>query len=281
MNLAPNRHVAFVAALLASLGLSANALGYGKQNQQQQNRNNNTQKNDMPPKQTVAIPTVDASGVAAAKKEVAAAKAEEKKALNALNQVRSKLMKGFDTKPEVAEAAKRVATTKAAYDAAAAPVVKSVESSASYKSGVATASKAEAQVAALRGNTEATPKQRMDAARQALDARNALTQTRADALASDAKVAAAKKDYDEATAALAKIRQELEASIQDDAELASAEQALEDAKAKTKEADEKVAAANKELAAQNAKRLAAIDEQRRIDREYAAQQRSNKGKKKW
>jgi colicin import membrane protein len=194
--------------------------------------------------------------------------------------VRARLSKSFDTKPEVVEATKRMSTAKARYDAAAAPVVKSVESSAAYKSDVAAAGKADQEVASLRGNTEATPRQRMDAAKQALEARNALSQSRNDALAADPKASAAKTEYDEATAALNKLKAELEDTVKDDDELASAKEALDDAKAKTQEAEGGLAEANKELAAQNAKRQAAMDEQRRIDREYAAQQRSNKSKRK-
>jgi hypothetical protein len=259
---------------ILSLSLSIPALAaYGPKpagNKSGQNNRNNA-NNQLPAKQKVTIPAIDSSGLNAAKKDAAAAKAEEKKAQNAYNQLRAKLEKGFDDKPESADATKKVTSTKAAYDAAAAPILKSLESSPDYKAALDKAKAADDATTALKANKDATPQQRLDAAKASLEARNAVTKLRTDALAKDAKVKAAKADYDAANAELTKLHKEFDDSIKDNPDLASAKQAWDDAKAKAKDADDKVADANKNVADQRAAREAALAEQKKIDREYAQQ----------
>lgn len=267
-------------AVTLSLALAGSALGYGKpgatNTNKQQGNNRNTQTNNqqqqqpLPPKQQVTIPNIDTTGLDAAKKDEAAAKAEEKKALNEVNQVHAKLTKGFETKPEVVEATQAASKAKAAYDAVATPIAKSVESSTGYKTQLAAVTLADKHVDEVKAKPDTTPQQRMDAAKAALEAHNALTQMKTEALTADPKVAAAKKDYEAASQALAKVRQDLDATVKDDPDLVAAKKALDDAKAKTKEADDKVAAATKDIADQKAKRQAALDQQKKIDREYAA-----------
>ena len=94
------------------------------------------------------------------------------------------------------------------------------------------------------------------------------------------KVASTKKNYDAAAETLAKLRSEFEKSISGDADLVAAQKALEEAKAKSKEADDKVADATKDLAKQKAARETALAEQRKVDREYnQAKQRAASARK--
>jgi hypothetical protein len=263
---------ALITTLILSLSVPALA-AYGPKpsgTKSGQNNNRNT-NNQLPPKQQVTIPAIDSSGLTAAKKDATAAKADERKAQNAYNQLRAKLEKGFDDKPEYAAAAKKVASTKAAYDAAAAPILKSLQSSPDYQAALNKSKEADDATTAMKANKDATPQQRLDAAKASLEARNAVTKLKTDALAKDVKVKAAKSDYDAANAELTKLRKDFDDSIKDNADLAAAKQAWDDAKAKTKTADDKVAEANKNVADQRAAREAAVAEQKKIDREYAQQ----------
>jgi hypothetical protein len=108
------------------------------------------------------------------------------------------------------------------------------------------------------------------------DARNALSQARTDAIGGNAQVAQAKSELDETTAALNQLRTDFEKSIADDPDLAAAKKALDDAKAKTKDADDKLAAAQKDVQTQKQARETALAEQRKLDREAAQQARQQK-----
>ena len=239
--------------------------------------NTRNQQNTAPvQRQTVNIPTVDTKALEEAKKDDAAARADEKKALVAVSAAHGKLMKGFDTKPETVEANKKIVAAKQAYDAAAAPLLKALEGKPEYKAEQEAVVKADQDVTAVRANPEATAQQRMDAAKKALDARNEVSQARTRALAGNAEVAKAKSDLDEATAALNKLRADFETSIADDPDLAAAKKALDDAKARTKDADDKLASAQKDVQTQKQAHDTAVAEQRKLDREAAQQARQQK-----
>lgn len=258
--------------LVLSLAASTlNAYGVKPTGNKSGHDNRYNTNNQLPPRQKVTIPTIDSSGLNAAKKEVAAARADEKKAQNAYNQLHAKLEKGLDDKPEFVEATKKVTLAKAAYDKAAAPILKSLESSADYQAALNKTKAADDAMTAMKANNDATPQQRLDAAKLSLDARNAVTKLKTDALGKDAKVNAAKADYEAANAEVTRLHKEFDESIKDNPDLAAAKQAWDDAKTKTTDADDKLVDANKNIADQRAAREAAFAEQKKLDREYAEQ----------
>jgi hypothetical protein len=271
--------VAFLASsalAYAPPGVPAGAGGYRGGSNNKNHKNNNENKKPSNPASTAQQPAepakLDTTALDQAKKDAAAAKTEQQKAQAAVAQARGKLMKGFDTKPEVIEAKTKLGTARAAYDAAASPVLKSLSTRSDYKASQAAMVKADEKVSTLRADTTATPEQRATAAKEALDARNAATKARNDALAGDPKIAQAKTNLDAATADLSKIRSAFEQSISTDPDLAAAQQALDDAKAKTKQADEAVIAARKDIDQQRTARTREMAEQRKVAEQARHQQ---------
>jgi hypothetical protein len=267
--------VGFIASsVLAVQGVPAGAGRYGRGgNNNNKNNNNNNPNNRTPAAQQPAEPAkIDTTALDQAKKDAAAAKAEQQKAQAAVAQARAKLMKDYDTKPEVIEAKKKVETARAAYDAAASPVLKSLSTRSDYKASQDALAKADDKVNTVRADAAATPEQRAAAAKDALDARNASTKVRNDALAADPKIAQAKTELDAATSELNKLKADFEQSISSDPDIATAQQALEDAKAKTKQADEAVATAKKEIDQQRAAHAKEIADQRKAAAQARKQQ---------
>jgi hypothetical protein len=276
----PTRSLPLVAAALLGLSLVvAPATAQTVTQRGIQSGNNTRNQNQNPPpmqRQPVNVPAVDTAALDQAKKDDAAAKADEKKALAAVSAAHGKLMKGFDGKPEVVEANKKIAAAKEAYAAASAPLLKALEATPEYKAKQQAVVTADQDVTTFRADPNATPQQRMDAAKKALEARNAVSQARTDAVAGNAEVSKAKSDLDGATAALNKLRTEFENSIASDPDLVAAKQALDEAKARTKDADGKLAAAQKDVQSQKQARETALAEQRKLDREAAQQARQQK-----
>jgi hypothetical protein len=202
----PTRSLPLVAAALLGLSLVvAPATAQTVTQRGIQSGNNTRNQNQNPPpmqRQPVNVPAVDTAALDQAKKDDAAAKADEKKALAAVSAAHGKLMKGFDGKPEVVEANKKIAAAKEAYAAASAPLLKALEATPEYKAKQQAVVTADQDVTTFRADPNATPQQRMDAAKKALEARNAVSQARTDAVAGNAEVSKAKSDLDGATAAL-------------------------------------------------------------------------------
>jgi hypothetical protein len=125
--------VAFVASSALALPTGPGVPGvpspgrYRTGNNNNKNNNNKNTNNQTPAAQQPSEPTKpDMSALDQAKKDASAAKVEQQKAQAAVAQARAKLMKGFDSKPEVIEAKKKVEEARSAYDAAATPVLKSL-----------------------------------------------------------------------------------------------------------------------------------------------------------
>jgi hypothetical protein len=261
--------------------LPADTFGAGYKPKQQQQEKKKSETAPPPAKQTVTIPAVNMTGLTDAKKEAAATHANEKKALNAVNQIRGKLMKAADAKPEIVEATKAAAAAKTAYDAATAPVVGTLDQRADYKALQAAVVKADQEIATLKADKEATPETRVAAAAKAKESRNGVSEMRTEALAADPKITAAKQKYEEAAEVVTKLRSDFQKSISDDPDLVAALKSLDEAKTKSKEADQKVANANADIGKQKQARETAMAEQRKLDREYAQarqQQRSGKSR---
>lgn len=223
---------------------------------------------------SVQIPDVDSSAVDVAKAEDAAAHTELTKAQTALSEITKKFQDTFNARPDVVEATSKVASSKAAYDAAAAPVLAALTSSADYQTARATADEAKQNVETVKTDPSATPEMRMTAAKEALTAKDTLTKMRAAALASDSKASAARTDLTTQTQALTALHQQYDDSLKQDPDYASAKSAFDDAKAKATAADQKLADTKTAYARAVAARNAAIAEQRKLDRDYAAQQQA-------
>ncbi len=221
---------------------------------------------------SVQIPNLDPSAVEVAKAEDATAHTELTKAQTALSEITRKFQETFNARPDVVEATTKVASAKSAYDAAAAPVLAALTSSADYQTARATADEAKQNVETVKADASATPEMRMTAAKEALTAKDALTKMRATALTSNSKASAARTDLTTQTQALAALHQQYDDSLKQDPDYASARSAFDDAKAKATAADQKLADAKTAYARAVAARNAAIAEQRKLDRDYAAQQ---------
>ena len=227
---------------------------------------NNSPSNVFPTSQpSMDVTQVNATPLALAKADAATARAALAKAQSAFSLVAGKLQKEFEAHPDVVEATRTVTAAKTAYDAAANPVLASLKSRSDFSAALNTAYDAQEQVASLKGNAEATPQDRLTAAKAALAAKEIVTRMQTDALSSNAQVTNTKAAYASAIDALAKLRQQFADSLKQDAQWVSAKEALANAKAKSVAADQAVASAQKDLAAQQADALAQ-------QRQLAAQQ---------
>lgn len=224
-----------------------------------------------PPPPATPIPPVDTSGVDQAKSDDAAAHAELIKAERALGEVTKKYQDSFNARSDVIEATGKVSSAKSAYDAAAAPVLATLTSSADYQTARATANEARQSLDNVKADASSTPDVRMNAAKEALAAKDALTKMQTAALASDSKVSAAKTELTTTTQALANLRQQYDDSLKQDSDYVSAKSAFDDAKAKATDADQKLAAAKSAYARAVAERNAALAEQRRQQAQQAQQ----------
>src|SRR5690349_20066240 len=105
--------VAFVASTaLAVPGVPSGATKYRGGNNNKNNNNNNNQNNPNNPNTQTPAPAaepqkIDTTAYDQARKDATAAKTEVQKAQAAVAAARAKLMKSFDTKPEVIEAKKK------------------------------------------------------------------------------------------------------------------------------------------------------------------------------
>ncbi len=221
---------------------------------------------------TVDVPQVDPSAVDAAKAEDQTAHSELTKAQTALSVITKKYQDAFNSRSDVVEATNKVASSKSAYDAAAAPVLTALTSSAEYQTARATADEAKTNVEQVKADSSSTPEMRVNAAKQALDAKDTLTKLRTAALTFDSKAASAKSDLTAATQAMAALHQQYDDSLKQDPDYVSARSAFDDAKAKATAADQKLAEAKSAYARAVAAHNAALAEQRKLDRDYAAQQ---------
>lgn len=221
---------------------------------------------------TVDIPQIDPSVVDIAKAEDATAHSELNKAQTAISEITKKFQDAFNSRSDMVEATEKVANAKSEYDAAAAPVLAALTSSADYQAARATADEAKKYVDAVKADASSTPEMRMNAAKEALAAKDALTRRRTVALASDSKASSAKTKYSNATQALAALHQQYDDSLKQDPDYVSAKSAFDDARAKVTAADQKLAEARTAYARAISARNAALAAQRKLDRDYAAQQ---------
>jgi hypothetical protein len=211
-----------------------------------------------PPPFSQNLPDVNLSALTSARSEARAAHTELTQAQSALAQIARTKQDEFDSRPEVAELVKSVAADKAKYDQLAAPVLKSLTTQPSYQSAQTLAADARKNVETLRTQPGAAAQSRLSAAQTALAARDALTKMETEALSADAQVAAARQEYAQAAASLAAMRAQFEVATKQDADYIQARRNLDDARAKTTEADAKLADVQKELADQKAARAAAL-----------------------
>jgi trimeric autotransporter adhesin len=237
------------------------------------NSNNSGPNGAPPPPPAILIPPADPSAVDQAKSQVAASHAELTKAERAVSEVTKKYQDSFNARPDVIEATAKVTNAKSVYDAAAAPVLATLTSSADYQTARATADEARQRLDNVKADASATPSVRIQAAKEALADKDALTKMRMAALASDSKVSAAKAELMTATQALANLRQQYDDSLKQDADYVSAKSAFDDAKATATEADQKLAAAKSAYARAVAERNTALAEQRRLDAQQAGARR--------
>lgn len=246
---------AIVIAVFATLGTAVAAPPQG-----QQQPATNQPGGPLPP---VIIPPVDHKPLDDAIREVSAAHLRVTKAQMAMTAVTRKFQQESEARPDVIAATSAVTSAKSQYDAAAAPILAAVRSTAEYMCAADAVTKAAEEVDRLKQNRDATPTQRASAATSALAAREALTKLHTDALAASALATTAKATYVAVAAALNDLRQRYDETLKQDPQWIAAKKELDDARAAAADADQKVSSARKDLASQQAVHNAAIAEQRR------------------
>jgi len=148
--------------------------------------------------------------------EAAKARTELKKAQAALASASQKYGKSIDSTPEVRTAVDALKQAQATLQSATSAVSKTLSARADYQRNIGEAREARAKVESLRGNTGASPEERLAAAQAALAAGKAVTDMENKAFNADPKVTQARAAVASANDALRKARDSYAKALHDD-----------------------------------------------------------------
>jgi len=180
------------------------------------------------PEQTAPAPAPapDNSAVTSAQQELSTANA-------ALKTVVQKQTAAFETSDAMVAAKKALAEAQAAYDAAIAPVLSSLQNSPDYAAAVAQKQDASDKLTALRANGgDPPPDEVSPLAEQEMTANATVHSLAAAAIAADTNASDAKTKLDAAQAAITDLRVNFQKTLTADPEYVSAKQAVDDAQKK-------------------------------------------------
>jgi hypothetical protein len=175
-------------------------------------------------------PTTQPSDSSAKQAAVTSAKQDLKTATAALNTVVQKATSDFQASDAYVSANKDLSAAKRAYDAASAPALERLHSSAEYLQATAQYKSAHDQIEALRSGGGDPPQDEVSAlAQQELTSGAKARSLEADALLTDDGVVQAKAKMAAAQAAIATLRDQFQKTMTTTAEYTTAKQAVDEA----------------------------------------------------
>ncbi|HEV8608251.1 MAG TPA: hypothetical protein VGQ99_23140 [Tepidisphaeraceae bacterium] len=184
-------------------------------------------------------PPVDRTGSIEARKKAQAAQAEQVRAQGALTQAVVKLRTDFEAGQDWQNAQAALKQAQAEFDTARKPIIEAVKKRPDYQRAEVEKIKADKELAELRANN-VIGDPILKVANKRADASADMSKIEMDALNAEPKVVEARKKLQEATAQVAMLKKQFDASVPGDAGWQEAKKAVDTAQ-------EQVTAANKEV----------------------------------
>ena len=174
---------------------------------------------------------------AARRAAVQAAQGEVDRAHALMQAASNRIRAAWKANPDLLAAEKDLAAKTAAFEAAKGPVLAKLQQDPSYQQIKDAAAKAEAEVAAARGNRPATlpaapPPSVVDAAKEKLEVKSALNNLEDKAVAADPEATKAKAELDAAREKMQALQAQFQAVLLNDPEYKAAHEQLASARSR-------------------------------------------------
>ena len=182
-------------------------------------------------------PSDNAQREAARRAAVQAAQGEVDRAQAMITAASARVRATWKANPDLLAAEKELADKQAAYDDARAPVIAKLQQDPAYQGIRVAAAKAEQQVAAARGNSPATQPAApstdvVDAAKEKLEVKSALSNIEDKAIAADPAASRAKADLDASREKMKAMQAQFQAVLLNDPEYKAALEQLNAARSR-------------------------------------------------